>query len=330
MTILVTGAAGFIGMHVAVRLLKRGEKVIGLDDLNDYYDISLKRKRLANLFVYPSFNFVEGNIANVETISTLFEAEKPQQVVHLAAQAGVRHSLENPALYVQSNLVGFANILEASRKNKTQHLLYASSSSVYGNNNTYPISENDKTDNPVSWYAATKKSNELMAYSYSTLYGLPTTGLRYFTVYGPWGRPDMAPWIFTSAILNGKDLNIYNNGLSLRDFTYIDDVVEGTLRILDKPFDLDTSKKNGVPHRIYNIGNHEPVDVITFLRVLEDILGAKASINYMPIQPGDMSATYADVTKLIRDIDYRPTTSLRIGLGEWVNWYRSNIWKKQM
>jgi UDP-glucuronate 4-epimerase len=328
MTILVTGAAGFIGMHVALRLLMRGEKVIGLDDLNDYYDISLKRKRLANLFAYPGFNFVEGNVANVETISTLFEAEKPKQVVHMAAQAGVRYSLENPALYVQSNLVGFANILEASRKNKTEHLLYASSSSVYGQNNLYPFSEKDKTDHPVSLYAATKKSNELMAYSYSSLYGLQTTGLRYFTVYGPWGRPDMAPWIFTSAILDGKNLNIYNHGLSLRDFTYIDDVVEGTIRILDKSFDFDTSKKNKVPHRIYNIGNHEPVDIITFLRVLEDILGVKASINHLPMQPGDMSATYADVTKLIRDIDYRPTTSLRSGLSEWVNWYRITIRNK--
>ncbi len=317
--ILVTGAAGFIGMHCSARLLAQGHQVIGIDNLNDYYDPRLKQARLAQLTSHPGFRFIETDIANRDALEKLFTEVRPERVLHLAAQAGVRYSLKNPHAYVQSNLVGFVNILEGCRHHGVQHLVYASSSSVYGANTKVPFAVGDPVDHPVSLYAATKKSNELMAYSYSHLYGLPTTGLRFFTVYGPWGRPDMSPWLFTSAILEGRTIDVFNHGKMQRDFTYIDDIVEGTLRVLDQ------APTGAPPYHLYNIGNHQPVELMDFIGTLERVLGVEAKKNFMPMQPGDVPVTYADTDDLRRDVGFAPSTPLSQGLQHWADWYRSYV-----
>jgi UDP-glucuronate 4-epimerase len=329
MKVLVTGAAGFIGMHVAKRLLERGDEVIGLDNLNDYYDPSLKSDRLVELAKHAKFAFFKVDISDSVALNSLFARESPQRVINLAAQAGVRYSLTNPQPYLQSNLVGFGNILEACRFYKVEHLVYSSSSSVYGMNSHTPFSVADNVDHPLSLYAASKKANELMAHAYSHIYQLPTTGLRYFTVYGPWGRPDMAPWLFTSAILEGRAINIFNHGKMKRDFTFIDDIVEGTLRVLDripKPnpkFDRlqPDPGSSTAPYRIYNIGNSQPVELMTFISTLERSLGVDAQKNFLPIQAGDVEETSADVTDLWRDVHFRPSTSLEDGINRWAKWY---------
>jgi UDP-glucuronate 4-epimerase len=330
MVVLVTGCAGFIGMHVALLLLQRGDQVVGTDNLNDYYDPQLKMARLAQLQQWPGFSFVAGDIADAPFLNGLFAAHKPKRVVNLAAQAGVRYSLQNPGAYLQSNLVGFGNILEACRQQGVEHLVYASSSSVYGANTKLPFSEHDAVDHPVSLYAATKKANELMAHSYSHLFGLPTTGLRYFTVYGPWGRPDMSPWLFTSAILSGRSIDVFNNGQMLRDFTYIDDIAEGTVRVLDKTAEPDPHhnatnpdpSRSHAPYKVYNIGNHTPVTLMDFIRTIEQALGMEAKKNFLPMQAGDMLATFADVHALQQTMGFEPKTNLQEGIGRWVNWYR--------
>lgn len=330
MKILVTGAAGFIGMHVARLLLERGDEVVGIDNLNDYYDPKLKLARLENLAPHRGFRFTRMDIADAPAVATLFAEEKFDRVVHLAAQAGVRYSLTNPGAYVQSNLVGFANILEGCRHNQVQHLVYASSSSVYGANTRMPFSVHDEVNHPVSLYAATKKSNELMAHSYSHLYGLPTTGLRYFTVYGPWGRPDMSPWLFSSAILEGRPIDVFNHGRMQRDFTYVDDIAEGTVRALDHvaspnpDFDADRPDPGSsrVPYRVYNIGNHQPVELMTFIETIEKALGREAKKNFLPMQAGDVLATYADVDDLMRDTGFEPKTPLAEGIARWATWFR--------
>jgi UDP-glucuronate 4-epimerase len=315
--VLVTGAAGFIGMHCSARLLAQGHQVIGIDNLNDYYDPRLKQARLAQLTSHPGFRFIETDIANRDALEKLFTEVRPERVLHLAAQAGVRYSLKNPHAYVQSNLVGFVNMLEGCRHHGVQHLVYASSSSVYGSNTKLPFAVGDPVDHPVSLYAATKKSNELMAYSYSHLYGLPTTGLRFFTVYGPWGRPDMSPWLFTSAILEGRTIDVFNHGKMQRDFTYIDDIVEGTLRVIEQA-------PNGAPlYHLYNIGNHQPVELMDFIGTLEGVLGVEARKNFLPMQPGDVPVTYADTDDLRRDVGFAPSTPLSQGLQHWADWYRS-------
>jgi UDP-glucuronate 4-epimerase len=317
--ILVTGAAGFIGMHCSARLLAQGHQVIGIDNLNDYYDPRLKQARLAQLTPQPGFRFIETDIADRDALEKLFAEVRPERVLHLAAQAGVRYSLKNPHAYVQSNLVGFVNILEGCRHHGVQHLVYASSSSVYGANTKVPFAVGDPVDHPVSLYAATKKSNELMAYSYSHLYGIPTTGLRFFTVYGPWGRPDMSPWLFTSAILEGRTIDVFNHGKMQRDFTYIDDIVEGTLRVLDH------APAGTPPYHLYNIGNHQPVELMDFIGTLERVLGVEAKKNFLPMQPGDVPVTYADTDDLRRDVGFAPSTPLSQGLQYWADWYRSYI-----
>jgi len=317
-TYLVTGAAGFIGFHTAKRLLERGDAVVGLDNVNDYYDVSLKEARLA-LLAHPNFRFVKLDLADREGMKRLFETEKFDRVIHLAAQAGVRYSLTNPHAYVDSNLVGFVNVLEGCRHAKIAHLVYASSSSVYGANTEAPFSVEHRVDHPVSLYAATKKANELMAHTYSHLYGIPTTGLRFFTVYGPWGRPDMALFGFTKAILEGKPIDVFNHGKMRRDFTYVDDIVEGVLRVAGKaPEPCET----GAKYKIYNIGNDQPVELETFIETLENALGRKAIKNYLPMQPGDVLATHADVGDLTRDVGFRPSTPLSEGVAEFVAWYR--------
>ncbi len=321
--VMVTGVAGFIGMHCAQRLLAQGCTVTGVDNLNDYYDPRLKRARLAQLLPQPGFRFVEADIADCAAVAALFDALPPRRVLHLAAQAGVRHSLENPHAYVQSNLVGFANILEACRHAQVEHLTYASSSSVYGANTRVPFSVGDPVDRPVSLYAATKKSNELMAYSYSHLFGLPVTGLRYFTVYGPWGRPDMSPWLFTSAILDGRPVNVFNHGSMQRDFTYIDDIAEGTMRVLARA--PEAGGDGEPPYRLYNIGNHQPVALMDFIGMLERALGVEAKKNFLPMQPGDVPATWADTGDLRRDTGFAPSTPLADGLRRWAGWYREFI-----
>jgi UDP-glucuronate 4-epimerase len=331
MKVLITGAAGFIGMHVAQILLKRGDKVIGIDNLNGYYDPKLKRARLNQLKPFANFTFIQGDIADWPTISGLFEREKPNRVVNLAAQAGVRYSLKNPHAYLQTNLVGFGNILEGCRHHGVEHLVYASSSSVYGANTHMPFSVHDNVDHPVSLYAASKKANELMAHSYSHLYGLPTTGLRYFTVYGPWGRPDMSPWLFTSAILENRAIDVFNMGKMQRDFTYIDDITEGTMRALDRvavadpSYDNDRPNPSGsyCPFKLYNIGNHQPIELLTFIRTIEDALGMEAKKNFLPMQAGDVVATYADIEDLKRDVGFEPKTPLADGIAKWVRWYQS-------
>jgi UDP-glucuronate 4-epimerase len=329
MKVLVTGVAGFIGMHVAQRLLARGDTVIGIDNLNDYYDPALKHARLAQLAPNVDFKFELIDITDRSAIANLFEREKFDRVVHLAAQAGVRYSLQNPHAYVDSNLVGFVNVLEGCRHNAVQHLVYASSSSVYGGNTKMPFAECNSVDHPVSLYAATKKANELMAHSYSHLYGLPTTGLRYFTVYGPWGRPDMSPWIFTSAILEGRTIDLFNHGKMQRDFTFIEDIAEGTVRVLDRiptgnlafSNDAPDSGSSYAPYKVYNIGNNQPVELISFIRTIEDALGRDAKKNVLPMQPGDVIATYADVEALKHDVGFEPKTPLTSGIRKWVEWY---------
>jgi UDP-glucuronate 4-epimerase len=314
--VLITGAAGFIGMFVAERLLARGDEVIGIDNLNDYYDVALKEARLARLAPNPGFRFVRLDLADRDGMATLFAAEKPDAVINLAAQAGVRYSLKNPHAYADSNLLGFVNVLEGCRHGGVKHLVYASSSSVYGGNTKVPFAETDNVDHPVSLYAATKKANELMAYSYSHLYAIPSTGLRFFTVYGPWGRPDMAYFSFTKAILAGKPIDVFNHGDMRRDFTYIDDIAEGVVRVLDRQPDGEP------PHRLYNIGNHQPVELMTFIDILERELGRKAIRNFLPMQDGDVPQTYADTAALQQDVGFAPATPLDEGLKRFVAWYR--------
>jgi UDP-glucuronate 4-epimerase len=328
--ILVTGAAGFIGYHTARRLLDRGDEVVGLDNLNDYYDVNLKHARLKELEKYPGFRFVKLDLADQAGVNELFRREKPARVVHLAAQAGVRYSLTHPHPYISSNIVGFLNILEACRHGKVDHLVYASSSSVYGSNTKMPFSVHDNVDHPVSLYAATKKANELMAHSYSHLYGLPVTGLRFFTVYGPWGRPDMSIFLFTRAILAGKPIDVFNNGKMRRDFTYIDDIVEGVVRVTDliptaNPDwngDHPDPGTSNAPFRIYNIGANEPVELLDMIAALEKHLGRKAEKRLLPMQPGDVPQTYADVDALRDATGFSPSTPLDVGIGRFVNWYR--------
>ncbi|RZT76846.1 UDP-glucuronate 4-epimerase [Azospira oryzae] len=330
MKILVTGAAGFIGMHTAQRLLERGDEVVGVDNLNDYYEVSLKEARLARLAAYPNFRFVRLDIADSQGMQELFAAEGFQRVVHLAAQAGVRYSLANPHAYAQSNLVGFVNVLEGCRHAQVEHLVYASSSSVYGGNRKMPFSEHDAVDHPVSLYAATKKSNELMAHTYSHLFGLPTTGLRFFTVYGPWGRPDMALFLFTRAILEGRPIDVFNHGKMQRDFTYIDDIVEGVVRVLDQPARASESFDglapdpacSNVPYRLFNIGNDQPVDLLAFIEALEGALGQVANKRFLPLQDGDVPATWADTALLGQAVGFAPKTSVQDGVGQFVRWYR--------
>lgn len=318
-TYLITGAAGFIGYHLSKRILEQGARVVGYDNMNDYYDVSLKEYRLSFLEKYTGFNFVKGDLADKETLMKVFEQYKPQVVVNLAAQAGVRYSIENPDAYIQSNLVGFANILEACRHNPVEHLLYASSSSVYGGNEKIPFSTDDQVDRPVSLYAATKKSNELMAYSYSKLYGMKTTGLRFFTVYGPMGRPDMAAYKFALKIMTDEPIQIYNYGNMERDFTYVDDIVTGICNILCNPPKADNL---GACYKVYNIGNHSPVKLMDFVTTLEQKLGKEAKKEFLPMQPGDVPRTYADVTELMKDFDFKPDTSIEEGLGRFADWFK--------
>ncbi|MEO1751801.1 NAD-dependent epimerase [Thiofaba sp. EF100] len=330
MTLLVTGAAGFIGFHVTKTLLARGERVVGIDNLNDYYDPRLKHARLRELEGQPNFEFLRLDLADRPGMEALFAQFKPRRVIHLAAQAGVRYSLHNPHAYVDSNLVGFMNILEGCRHHAVEHLVYASSSSVYGLNTAMPYSVHHNVDHPISLYAATKKANELMAHSYAHLYRLPTTGLRFFTVYGPWGRPDMAYFKFTQAILEGRPIEVYNHGKMQRDFTYIDDIVEGVIRVLDR-IPAPNPAWDGAhpdpgsspaPYRIYNIGNHSPVELSRFIEALEGALGRTAEKVLLPMQPGDVPATYADVDDLMRDTGFAPSTSIEEGLARFVAWYR--------
>ena len=330
MTILVTGAAGFIGFHISQYLLGRGDTVIGIDNLNDYYDVSLKEARLSQLNNNDKFSFHKIDITNKDVIDNIFKSKSPTHVIHLAAQAGVRYSLQNPYAYIDSNITGFMNILEACRNNSVKHLVFASSSSVYGANTQMPFSVSDNVDHPLSIYAATKKSNELMAHTYSHLYNIPVSGLRFFTVYGPWGRPDMALFIFTRKIINGEKIDIFNNGKHKRDFTYIDDIVEGVVRVSDKAVtankDWNSDKPDPAtskaPYRLYNIGNHSPVDLMYFIELIEKNLGKKADKNYLPLQPGDVPETYADVDALIDYVDYSPSTSIETGVKIFVKWFK--------
>ncbi len=329
MKILVTGAAGFIGMHLSQRLLHRGDVVVGLDNINDYYPQELKYARLKELECEENFKFVKGDIADREMLPELFAAEKFDVVVNLAAQAGVRYSIENPFAYIDANLVGFANILECCRHYPVKHLVYASSSSVYGGNTKTPFSEDDKVDNPVSLYAATKKANELMASCYSKLYAIPATGLRFFTVYGPWGRPDMAPMLFAKAISNGQPIKVFNNGDMMRDFTYIDDIVEGIVRVVDNAPSTgsgqvpaeNTDKRRAA---VYNIGCSNPVKLMDFISTIENAIGRPAEKIMLPMQPGDVYQTYADTSKLEKVMGYKPTTTLKEGIGEFIKWYKSD------
>ena len=330
MKVLLTGAAGFIGMATAQRLLARGDAVVGLDNLNDYYDVTLKQARLAQLTAQPGFRFVQMDVADRNGMAALFDAERFDRVVHLAAQAGVRYSLKNPNAYIDSNVVGFMNVLEGCRHGAVQHLVYASSSSVYGGNTKMPFSEHDSVDHPVSLYAATKKANELMAHTYSHLFGLPTTGLRFFTVYGPWGRPDMALFLFTRAILEGRAIDVFNEGRMQRDFTYIDDIVEGVVRVLDKPAAADPAYRaaapdpgtSNAPFRVFNIGNQLPVPLLEFIACVEDALGLKAQMNLLPMQDGDVPGTHANVDALRDWVGFAPATDMRSGVARFVAWYR--------
>ena len=328
-SILVTGAAGFIGFHLITKLCKLGYKTVGIDNLNDYYDVNLKKSRLGILQTNPDFEFHQLDLTDRTGLNRLFEKNQFTYVVNLAAQAGVRYSLTNPHAYLDSNLHGFLNILEACRHNKVKHLVYASSSSVYGANKKMPFSVHHNVDHPISLYAASKKSNELMAHTYSALYHLPTTGLRFFTVYGPFGRPDMALFIFTKAILEGKPIDVYNNGKMKRDFTYVDDIVESISRLIPKVAQPNTSW-NGMspdpatsfaPYRVFNIGNNQPVELIRFIEVIEEKLGMKAIRNLLPIQEGDVPETYADIDDLIREVDFKPATPIEVGVGNFIDWY---------
>lgn len=323
MKILVTGAAGFIGYHLAQRLLSQGQQVCGIDNLNDYYDVNLKKARLDRLKPHSEFTFQHLDLSDRAGISQLFQDQKFDRVVHLAAQAGVRYSLQNPHAYADSNLTGFINILEGCRHSKIEHLVFASSSSVYGNNTKVPFAVTDNVDRPISLYAATKKANELMAHSYSHLYGLPMTGLRFFTVYGPWGRPDMAYFKFVKAIAENKPIDVYNFGKMQRDFTYIDDVIEGVVRVTNKPPQSSTETGSTVPYKIYNIGNNSPVELLTFIEVIEKAMGKTAVKNLLPMQPGDVPATYADVDDLMADVGFKPSTPIEQGIHQFVEWYRS-------
>lgn len=335
MNILLTGAAGFIGMHTALRLLDRGDTVVGVDDINDYYDVRLKHARLARLRLYPGFSFQQLGVEDRSGMESVFALQRPQRVVHLAAQAGVRYSLQNPHAYVDSNLQGFMNILEGCRRQSVEHLVYASSSSVYGGNARLPFSEHDGVDHPVSIYAATKKANELMAHTYSHLFGLPTTGLRFFTVYGPWGRPDMALFSFAKAILEGKAIDVYNQGQMVRDFTYIDDIVEGVIRVLDKPATPNAAfdpvqpdpASSAAPYRVFNIGNHRPTPLMDYIKALENALGLEAKKNFLPMQPGDVLATSADTSELQAWVGFSPDTPIKEGVARFVHWYRSHYAK---
>ena len=321
---LVTGAAGFIGFHLSQKLLANGETVIGIDNLNDYYDVSLKQARLAQLFNRENFQFFQLDLANRSKVDELFGSCKPDLVVHLAAQAGVRYSLTHPHAYIDGNLVGFTNILEGCRHTEVQHLIYASSSSVYGANTKIPFAVGDNVDHPISLYAATKRANELIAYTYSHLYQIPTTGLRFFTVYGSWGRPDMAYFSFTKSILSGKPIKVFNYGKMRRDFTYIDDIIEGIIRVTHKvPQSNLTAEKKIPPYKIYNIGNNQPVNLVAFIETLEKHLGVKAQKELLPMQPGDVPETYADIDDLMKDTGFKPKTSLEVGLKRFVEWYRS-------
>jgi UDP-glucuronate 4-epimerase len=328
--ILVTGAAGFIGSTLSLRLLARGDEVVGIDNLNDYYDVNLKLARLERLQSHDRFKFIKLEIADKQAMDELFAREKFQRVMHLAAQAGVRYSITNPHAYIDSNIVGFINILEGCRHNSVEHLAYASSSSIYGANTQMPFSIHDNVDHPVSLYAASKKANELMAHTYSHLFNLPTTGLRFFTVYGPWGRPDMSLFMFTRNILEGKSIDVFNYGNHRRDFTYIDDIVEGVIRVIDKPAQANANwsgenpdpATSRAPYRIYNIGNNNPVHLLTFIETLEKCLGKEAIKNLLPLQPGDVPDTYADVSDLVTDLGYKPATFLEDGIRNFVEWYK--------
>ena len=337
MHILVTGSAGFIGYHLSEQLLARGDTVTGLDNLNDYYEVSLKEARLDRLQTQPAFTFIRADLQDRLALEALFTENNFDAVINLAAQAGVRYSLENPHAYIDSNVVGFTNILECCRHHKIGHLVYASSSSVYGMNASMPFSVHDNVDHPISLYAATKKANELMAHTYSHLYNLPTTGLRFFTVYGPWGRPDMALFLFTKAILTGEPIKVFNNGKMQRDFTYIDDIVEGIIRVTDKPAtpnsDWDAASPDpgtsSAPYRLYNIGNNNPVSLMDFIGAIEKALGKTAEKKFLPMQPGDVAATYADIDALIDSIDYHPQTPVQDGINNFIAWYLEHMHKEK-
>ncbi|MCB1762282.1 MAG: NAD-dependent epimerase [Gammaproteobacteria bacterium] len=330
MRVLVTGSAGFIGSALALRLLERGDEVIGIDNLNDYYDVGLKRARLERTLAYSGFRDLRISLEDREAVAAAFREHQPERVVNLAAQAGVRYSIENPASYIDTNLVGFGNILEGCRQNRVEHLVYASSSSVYGANTRMPFSVHDNVDHPVSLYAASKKANELMAHTYSHLFDIPTTGLRFFTVYGPWGRPDMALFKFTRKILAGEPIDVFNYGNHRRDFTYIDDIVEGVIRVLDRVAqsnpewsgDHPDAASSRAPYRLYNIGNNQPVELRRYIEVLEACLGKTARKNLLPLQPGDVPDTFADVQDLVRDTGYKPATAIEQGVRHFVDWYR--------
>ena len=331
MTLLVTGCAGFIGFFACKALLARGDEVVGIDNLNDYYDVRLKHDRLRQLQESPGFRFEPIDVADVAAVTHLFETGRFTAVLHLAAQAGVRYSLINPAAYTHSNLIGFANVVEACRRNRVGHLVYASTSSVYGGNRKLPFSETDPVDHPVSFYAATKKANELMAHSYSHLFGLPTTGLRFFTVYGPWGRPDMSPMLFARAIVEGRPIEVFNHGDMTRDFTYVEDIVEGTIRVLDQPATPDPTfdatrpdaATSSAPWRIYNIGNHQSVNLLTYIETLERQLGRSTEKIFKPMQDGDVKDTYADTARLQAAVGFAPSTPLEVGLGRFAEWFRT-------
>lgn len=323
-TYLVTGAAGFIGFHTASMLLRLGARVVGFDNVNDYYSVALKEARLAVLEGEPLFTFVRADLADKPALEAVFEQHKPQVVIHLAAQAGVRYSVENPDAYIRSNLVGFANILECCRHYNVQHLLYASSSSVYGANKKLPFAVEDRVDNPISLYAATKKSNELLAHAYSHLFGIPATGMRFFTVYGPWGRPDMAAFLFLEAINEGRPIKVFNNGEMMRDFTYIDDVVKGVLALVDNSAALKAAQGEP-PYKVYNIGNNRPERLLDFIAYLEELTGKTAVREFLPLQPGDVPATFADIDELARDTGFRPETPLKVGLERFVKWWEEFI-----
>lgn len=316
--VILTGAAGFIGSHLAKRLLETGVEVVGIDNVNDYYDVSLKYHRLSLLEEYENFTFIRCDISNKDELNRIFEEHKADVVINLAAQAGVRYSIENPQVYIDSNVIGFFNILEACRNNPVKHLVYASSSSVYGNSDKVPFSVDDRVDNPISLYAATKKSNELMAYTYSHLFGIPATGLRFFTVYGPAGRPDMAYFSFTKKILAGEPIKLFNYGELERDFTYIDDIVEGIMNIIPTV----PEERNGARAKVYNIGNNKPVALKEFVAAIEEAIGVKAKIEYLPMQPGDVYRTYADISELEKDFGFRPQTDIRTGLKKFAEWYK--------
>ena len=331
MRVLVTGTAGFIGSHVAVRLLERGDEVIGFDNLSDYYDVGIKKARLARFASHPNYTHIQADLADRASVEGVFATHSPQRVVHLAAQAGVRYAAQNPHVYVSSNVTGFLHVLEGCRHHGVEHLVFASTSSVYGANTRMPFSEHQSTEHPLTLYAATKKANEMMAHSYAHLYGIPSSGLRFFTVYGPWGRPDMALFLFTKAILAGEPIKVFNHGRHKRSFTYIDDIVEGVIRTLDvvptanpdwQGAAPDPASSN-MPYRIYNIGNEQPVELLRYIEVLEECLGSKANMEMLPLQAGDVPDTEADISELIRAVDYRPSVSVEEGVRNFVAWYRS-------